>query len=283
MMTATPYVPKWRVSTWFRRVRELRGSRASWTLVESGPTSARTWGLVGLWATVAICVAALAGWFGVLVRQTGRWENLRSRGRTVSAYVIATYSQDNGNGGSDYYLATLVDACECNFTVKVTTLDGHPFGSRFPIRYDPQDHSNVVPLVDRPGSTLGIGIAAFVAVLLTGVVIAASWLRKRRRSKALVYRSSERRAVTFRACQRQFGDNKQYFLLLFDAATGNQGDPICCVPVLWLQLRRLRDDDVLLLHGNGGDGSVALRGEGTVILPSGPAKPGRWEHSLRGS
>jgi hypothetical protein len=281
-MTAAPCIPRRRVCTRFRPVRETRGISASWTRVEVGPSKVRTSGVVVLYATVALCIAILAGWCGVLARQTVRWENLRSRGLTTTAFVEYSYLEDIGSGNHAHYLSARVLACDCTFNVRVATVDPHPPGSLMPIRYDPRDHSNVVPLVDRTASALGIGIVTFFGVLAAGAALAGSWFRMRHRCKTVVRRYEEKRPVVFDAWKRSFGGNTHYFLVLYAARASERSEPICCVPVLSLSLRRLRDDDVLLLYGHGSQDSVALSREGTVILPCGPAKPGSWEQSLRG-
>jgi hypothetical protein len=273
-------IPK-RRWTRFRPVRELRWSRASWERIEPGPTKVRTWAAIALYASVTICIVILLGWLGVLVRQVIRWENLRSRGVNSPAHVLYTQTVDGGDNGDRYYLHALVDACDCVLVVRVTStaFDGARPTS---VRFDPRDHSNAVPLVYRPASTLGIGVAAGVGALALTTALAGSWFHTRRRWKKKLDRSSgESRPVRFQAWKRSLEGSTHYFLLLFDPGASPGADPICCVPVLQLSLRRLRADDVLTLYGHGGQDAVALRREGNVILPSGPVKPGRWEQSLR--
>jgi hypothetical protein len=223
---------------------------------------------------------AAAVWLGVLVRQTVRWENLRTRGVTAPAYILYTQTVGNDNDGYKYYVHADVGGCDCVVVVRVTSPD---LDSTTPIlvRYDPRDHSNAVPMRDRPASTLGIGIAICAGVFVIGLLMTGMRLRMRRRCKSLVQHSAEKRSVTFRAWRRRFGDNKEYYLLVYEAETRDHGEPICCMPITWLTLRRLRAEDVLLLYSGGSNGAAALRREGTIILPSGPVKPGRWEQSLR--
>jgi hypothetical protein len=220
----------------------------------------------------------MLGWFVALAGQTIRWQNLRSRGVTATATVVDSEFRTGSDGG--YYLDALVSTCGCRMSVKVTMIADHPWGSLIPVRYDPRDHSNAVPLVDRPPSHLAIGFAAFIAVFTPCAVLAGWWLRMRRRCKTFVRRSPEVRPVTFEAWKRSLG-NTHYFLVLYDSGASRHGDPICCVPVPWTCLRRLRSDDVLWLYGHGGQPSVVLRRARRIILPCGPAKPGRWEQAKR--
>jgi hypothetical protein len=281
MMTAAPHVPKRRFAMFFRRVRELGGSRASWARVDPGPTRARTWGAVAVYAVWAACIAGMIGWGAVLVRGVARWENLRSRGENAAASVVQTWYTGNENDGYRYYAETYVDACACTLVVRVNNPDAHQSGSFIPVRFDPKDHSNVVPRVDRPADWLGVGIAVFIATSITAAALATMWLRTRRRCKAVVHSAEQATAVKFRAWRRTFGNGTVNYLVLYDAATPAWDEPLCCLPVLSMSLRKLAAFDVLMLYGNGMHGAAALRRENKIILPSGPVKAGRWEQSLR--
>src|SRR5262249_52199918 len=210
-----------------------------------------------------------------------RWEHLRSRGLTATATVENAQFRENSDGEHGYYLDTRVAACDCVLSVRVTKILGHPFGSPIPIRYDPRDHSNAVPLVDRPPSHLTIGLAAFLAVLAPCMALAGWWFHRQRRCRVLFRRSAEERPVTFRTWKRSLGNTHHHFFVLYDASGSERGVPICCVPVPSMYLRRLRADDVLFLSGDGGRPSVALRHGRRAILPCSPAKPARWEQELR--
>jgi hypothetical protein len=276
-MTAAPSIPERRIRARLRPIREMWDTEASWIRVEPGPTQARRWAAVAMYGALAICIASLLGWFGVLVRQTVRWENLRTRGVTASAYVMHTQTIDDG--GVKYYVDASVEECGCMVTVRVNSA-AYDSAAPILIRYDPRDHSNAVPVVNRPHSSLAIGLAAFVAVLAVLAVLAAWPLYTRRRCKAVVRKSGEPRPVMFLVWRRFLG-NAHHFLVLYDTNASGRSEPLCCVPVPFMSLRRLRADDVLSLYGDGSRPAVLLRRARRIILPCGPAKPGRWEHELR--
>ena len=280
MTTALP-VPKRRFTMFFRRFWERGGGRAAWARVDPGPTKSRKWGARAVYALWAACTIAMIVWGGVLVRGVVRWENLRSRGENATADVVYTWYTGNDSDGHRYYLYTHAAACYCDLVVRVTELDDHFSGTVIPVRFDPRDHSNVVPLVDRPGDWLGVGIAFYLALLITAAVLATRWLRTRRRCKAVVHSDAHATPVKFRAWQRTFGNSTVNYLVLYDAATRAWDEPLCCVPVFSMSLRKLVASDVLMFYGNGARGAAALRRERDVILPSGPVKAGRWEHSRR--
>jgi hypothetical protein len=255
------------------------GTKARWQRIEPGPTKSRTWAAIVGYATLAICIASLAGWFGVLVRQTVRWENLRTRGVIAPADIMYTQSVDDGDNGSKYYVHAVVERCNCIVVVRVRTQD-HNAAAPILVRYDPRDTSNAVPLIDRPPNHLAAGVVAFIATVVPCAALAGWWLRRRRRCRNLFRRSAEQRPVTFSAWKRSLG-NTHHFLVLYEAGASERDEPICCVPVPAMYLRRLRADDELLLYGCGARPAVALRHGRRAILPCGPAKPGRWEQALR--
>src|SRR5262249_29598251 len=148
-------------------------------------------------------------------------------------------------------------------------------------RFDPRDHSNVVPRVDRPADWLGVTIVVYIAISITAAVLAAMWFRSRRQRKSVVHSGAQPTAVKFRTWQRTFGNSTVNYLVLYDATTPAWDEPLCCVPVFSMSLRKLAAFDILMLYGNGMHGSAALRRERKIILPSGPVKAGRWEQALR--
>jgi hypothetical protein len=280
MTTVARTIPERRIRARLQPVREVWGTKASWQRIEPGPTRARRWAAVVTYGFVAICIATLLGWFFSLLGEATRWEHLRSRGLSTTATVQNAQFRENSDGEHGYYLDARAATCDCVVSVRVTTIEDHPYGSLIPIRYDPLDYSNAVPLVDRPPSHLTIGFVVFFAVFAPCVALAGWWLLRRHRCKTLFRRSTDQRPVTFQAWKRSLG-NTHYFLVLHDAGAPERGEPICCVPVPSSCLRRLRADDVLFLIGHGGQPSVALRRERRVILSCGPAKPGHWEQALR--
>jgi hypothetical protein len=189
---------------------------------------------------------------------------------------------DDDDGGSNFYVYASVEECSCSFALHVTTLASHPDGSTIPIRYDPRDHTNAVPLVDRPDSNLAVSIIFFlITVVVVATIVCSSW-RQRTRCRALLKTSGPSRQVQFRAWRRRLGDNKEYYLELHDAQAVDWNEPLCCVPVTRSSIRRLQPNDGLNFYGDLGSASVgALRREGTVVLPTSDIKPGAWEHDLR--
>jgi hypothetical protein len=214
------------------------------------------------------------------VRDSVRWENLRSRGRTAWGTVVASETQSDGDSGSLLYVFATVDECTCTLKVRVTTLEDHPDFSVIPVRYDPHDLSNAVPLVDRPTNDLP---ASIVGLALTVAVITPIWIKawRRRRSRGLLTALGSKRPVTFQAWRRQVGDSAQHYLVLFDAGSSASKEPLCCVPVTKRSIQRLDSGDVLQLYGNGVVGDAALRREGAVVLPTGDVKAGSWEQQGR--
>jgi hypothetical protein len=231
-----------------------------------------------MWGTF---VAVMVGWGGGMLSGFVRWEHLRSRGVNTIGIVEETNTVNGGDNPDSYYLRVSLDGCDCNLVVRVTTLVDHPVSSKMPVRYDPQDHSNAVALVDRPADWLWLGITCYIATLITAAVLAATRLRAYRRRKSFLHTCAERTSVKFRVWGRTFGNSAIRYLVVYDAATSGWDEPICCVPVLSYRLRKLRADDQLILYGNGEHDGAVLRREQTIIVPSGPVMPGRWEQSLR--
>jgi hypothetical protein len=267
--------PRSRFSRLFRS--EVRRAHGLWNRVEPGRTRRRAWAIAGETLVVLVVVGAMGGWLFGLVRETVRWENLRSRGVTAQALIVDTTIVDEGDG-YNYYLKTDVAECHCFVTVRVTSIDDHEWWTSIPIRFDPRDHSNAVPLVDRPGDNLAVGIVFFVITLAALATTEALIVRRRLRCRALLRHAADERSVKFRVWRRQGGKS---YLVLYDAGTSDWDTPICCVPVSRRSVRRLRAHDVLRLYSSPDLASVALRKEGTVILPTGTVKAGRWEQSRR--
>jgi hypothetical protein len=227
-----------------------------------------------------VVIAVMIGWLFMIVRDAVRSQNLHSRGRNVSGVVVDTRTVDDGDDGSRYYAYASVDDCGCILKVRLAD-DSYIDGSSIPIRYDPNDHSNAVPLVDRPAND---HLASVVLFIIAGVVLGAIQLRawwRRRRCRALLAAQLEQRSMRFEAWRRQYGDTTKYYLVLYDASCSNANEPFCCVPVTRRSIQRLRDGDVLQLYGAPEHGVVALRAEGTVVLPTADPKPGAWERHNR--
>jgi hypothetical protein len=252
-----------------------------WTPVEPGSRVVAGLQRAGLILLALAVIATFGGWLFTIVRDSVRWENLRSRGQTAWGTVVDSETDSNGDSGSLLYVFANVEECSCTLKVRVTTLDGHPDFSVIPLRYDPQDLSNAVPLVDRPTDDL---LASMVGFAITIAVIAPIWIkvwRRRKRSRRLLTAQVTTRAVTFQAWRRNFGDSSQHYLVLFDAGSSPSKEPLCCVPVTRRSIRRLGCDGILQLYGDGIVGDVALRCEGTVVVPSGDVKAGTWEERER--
>jgi hypothetical protein len=163
----------------------------------------------------------------------------------------------------------------------VATLIDHDYGSEIPVRYDPSDHSNAVPLVDRPADDLPVSIGFYIVTIGVLVWVFVYVRRRRRRNHAALENPMSKRTVTFEAWRRSCGDASQHYLVLFDAAA-ETAEPLCCVPVAQRTLRRLEPNDVLQLYESGDVGSpAALRREGNVILPTADVRPGSWELAKR--
>jgi hypothetical protein len=264
-----------------RRWLEKNRTAPDWSPVEPGP-SGRVWSSLGVVLITMTVVLLAGGWLFAIVRDTVRWENLRSRGRTASAMILGSDTVDDGDGGSNFYVYVSVDQCSCMFKLGVTTLDSHPDGSTIPIRYDPRDRTNAVSLVDRPGSNLAVSIIFFLITAVVVATIACSSWRRRARCRALLATPPARRQVTFRSWQRRLGDTKQYYLELYDAQVANWSEPLCCVPVSRSSIRRLRPNDSLNFYGDPSNASIgALSRERTILLPTSDIQSGAWEHDLR--
>jgi hypothetical protein len=213
--------------------------------------------------------------------QWWQWD-LRRHGIDTQVTVLDQYTSDDGDGGTVNHLVLEMPGCACWATVTVATLDGHPAGSLFPVRYDPNHPTHVEPLTDRRHSSAWSMLFLVPMIVLIG----AGWLsrsRRRRRNRELLAFSDATRRVTFRAWRRGCGDSSQNYLELFDLTGDAPEQPLLCVPVSRSDISKLHADDVLSLYGSGEPGApIALRHNDVVILPGLKSKPGHWEATERG-
>jgi hypothetical protein len=262
------------------RERDRDHRTGLWLRIEPGSTSSAKWYRAGIVFVAVLGVSVMFGWLCVILRDTVRWEHLRSRGRDATGVIFDSKTVDNGDDGSTYYVYASVAVCDCSVKLRVAD-DSLPIGATIPVRYDPSDHSNAVALVDRPSDDLTGAIAVFIAVSAVIAIVGLVFWQRHRRGRALFDSTVERRSVKFEAWRRQLGDNTKYYLVLYDASSADRSEPICCVPVCRRSIQRLQRDDVLQLYGAPERGTVVLRREGTVVFPTGSPKPGSWECSDR--
>jgi len=255
----------------------MRKSR--WRQLEPGPS----WSRRIVLAVVGIVLVGIGSLIAVGFVRSQWWQwDLRRHGIDTQVTVLDQYTSDDGDGGTVNHLVLEMPGCACWATVTVDTLDGHPAGSLFPVRYDPHHPTHVEPLTDRPQSSAWSMLFLVPMILMVG----AGWLsrsRRRRRNRELLALSDATRRVTFRAWRRGSGDSSQNYLELFDLADDAPRQPLLCVPVGRSDMSKLHPDDVLSLYGSGEPGTpIALRHNDVVILPALSSKPGHWEAAERG-
>jgi hypothetical protein len=142
------------------RKRENERRTGFWLQIEPGSTSSAKWYRAGIVLVALIAASVWIGWLFVVVRDTVRWENLRSRGRDATGFIVDTKTVDNGDSGTTHYVYASVDDCDCTVKLRVAD-DSLAIGATIPVRYDPRDHSNAVALVDGANGELVPAIGSF--------------------------------------------------------------------------------------------------------------------------
>jgi hypothetical protein len=255
----------------------MRNSR--WRQVEPGRKRLRR-------IIPVVCGVVLFAIFALMVgsfvrSQWWQWD-LRRHGVDTQVTVADQQTSEDGDGNTVNRLLLEMPGCDCWATVTVDTLDGHPAGSLFPVRYDPKHPTHVEPLTDRPQSSAWSLLFCIPMVVIAGGAL-LSRSRQKRRNRELLTFSDATRQVTFRTWRRACGDSSQTYLELFDLAADAPRQPLLCVPVSLSDIGKLHAHDVLSLYGSGEPGTpIALRRNGVIILPRLKSKPGLWEAAQRG-